>query len=239
MTRHAFGWIAILALLAVAGCANTMSGTLDGQKVGPARSAIFDEAEMSLTLPGLGDLVSLQVIQVFVSGFPDACALYDRVYDVEYTSCEETCEDLHEIAVDLLGHDDYWALSMTLFPEDAVEAAYSEGSPLDDLSLDDIDWFDLGDLTLQGNDTFSATAGRWDVSTWYDVAACEAACEDDPAIIEEDELAEEGEVQVKKFVADSKLKGDYVVDFGGGDVIRGAFDAEYCDLGLDDLLVLE
>ncbi len=58
-------------------------------------------------------------------------------------------------------------------------------------------------------------------------------------MVEEDEVAEEGEVEVKKFVEDSKLKGDYVVDFGGGDVIRGTFDAEYCDLGLDDLLTLD
>lgn len=237
--RNGFGWVALAALACAGGCANTMSGTLDGQKVGPARSAIFDEAEMSLTVPGFGDLVSMQVIQVFVSGFPDACALYDRVYDVEYTSCEETCEDLHDIAVDLLGHDEYWTLSMTLFPEDAVDTSYAVGSPLDDLSLDDIDWFNLDDLTLTGNDTFSAGAGLWDVAAWYDLAACEAACEDDPSVIEQDEAAEEGEVEVKKFVEDSRLKGDYVVDFGGGDVIRGGFDADYCDLGLDALLTLE
>jgi hypothetical protein len=208
-----------------------MSGTLDGQKVGPARSAIYDEAEMSMSVPGFGELVSLQVLRVFVSGFPDACALYDRIYDVDYTSCEETCEDLHEIAADLLGHDEYWALSMTLFPEDAVEAEYTEGDLLDDLSLDD--------LTLTGNDTFSAGASLWDVSAWYDLAACEAACEDDPAVIDDEDVAETGELEVNKFVADSKLKGDYVLDFGGGDVIRGAFDAEYCDLGLDNLLVFE
>ncbi len=92
------GWWPAVVLLAACGCANSMSGTLDGQKVGPARSAIYDEAEMSMSVPGFGELVSLQVLRVFVSGFPDACALYDRIYDVDYTSCEETCEDLHEIA---------------------------------------------------------------------------------------------------------------------------------------------
>ncbi len=239
MYRFRFGWGLAVILLVGAGCANTMSGTLDGQKVGPARSAIFDEAEMSMSIPGFGELVSMQVLQVFISGFPDACALYDRVYDVSYGSCEETCEDLYEIAVDLLGHDEYWALSMTLFPEDAVDTAYTEGGPLDDLSLDDIDWWNLDDLTLTGNDTFTAGASLWDVSAWYDLAACEAACEDDPSVMEDDELAETGEVEVGKFVEDSKLKGNYVLDFGGGDVIRGAFDAEYCDLGLDNLLVLE
>lgn len=239
MARHTTWFFIVAVLLVLGGCANTMSGTLDGQKVGPARSAIFDEAEMSMSIPGFGELVSLQVVQVFVSGFPDACALYDRMYDIEYSSCEETCEDLHEIAVDLLGSDEYWTLSMTLFPEDAVDTAYSEGDPLDDLSLDDIDWWNLDDLTLSGNDTFTAGASLWDVASWYDLAACETACEDDPTVVEDDELAEAGEVEVKKFVEDDRVKGDYVVDFGGGDVIRGAFDAEYCDLGLDELLVFE
>ena len=58
-------------------------------------------------------------------------------------------------------------------------------------------------------------------------------------MIDDEDVAETGELEVNKFVADSKLKGDYVLDFGGGDVIRGAFDAEYCDLGLDNLLVFE
>ena len=231
MRTTQIGWWPAVLLLAAGGCANSMSGTLDGQKVGPARSAIYDEAEMSMSIPGFGDLVSLQVLQVFVSGFPDACALYDRVFDVDFTSCEESCEDLHDIAVDLLGHDEYWALSMTLFPEDAVEAEYTEGDLLDDL--------DLGDLSLTGNDTFTAGVSLWDVSAWYDLGACEAACEDDPDVIDDDEAAESGELEVTKFVADSQLNGDYVVDFGGGDVIRGAFDAEYCDLGLDNLLVFE
>ena len=231
MRTTQIGWWPAVLLLAAGGCANSMSGTLDGQKVGPARSAIYDEAEMSMSIPGFGELVSLQVLQVFVSGFPDACALYDRVFDVDFTSCEESCEDLHDIAVDLLGHDEYWALSMTLFPEDAVEAEYTEGDLLDDL--------DLGDLSLTGNDTFTAGVSLWDVSAWYDLGACEAACEDDPDVIDDDEAAESGELEVTKFVADSQLNGDYVVDFGGGDVIRGAFDAEYCDLGLDNLLVFE
>ena len=231
MRTTQIGWWPAVLLLAAGGCANSMSGTLDGQKVGPARSAIYDEAEMSMSIPGFGDLVSLQVLQVFVSGFPDACALYDRVFDVDFTSCEESCEDLHDIAVDLLGHDEYWALSMTLFPEDAVEAEYTEGDLLDDL--------DLGDLSLTGNDTFTAGVSLWDVSAWYDLGACEAACEDDPDVIDDDEAAESGELEVTKFVADSQLNGDYVVDFGGGDVIRGAFDAGYCDLGLDNLLVFE
>ena len=224
------------ALTHLGGCANTMSGTLDGQRVGPARSAIFDDAEMSMSVPGFGELLSIQAVQLFVTGFPDACALFELAYDVDYTSCEEMCEDLHEFATDQLSADEYWNVSVTLFPDEAVDTEYTQGSPLDDIGLDDIDWWNLDDLSLSGNDTFAASAAVWDISAWYDLADCEAACEDNEGVVAGAEVAEGGEVTVNRFTEGSLLKGNFAMDFGGGDEIKGKFDAEYCELGLDNLL---
>ncbi len=211
MDHRTIGAIALLTTLTLgAGCANTINGSIDGERVGTARDAIYDEVEVDV--PFLG---SMHLVYVTVTTVPNACEAYDEMMDIDWNGCDDYCDDLYDFATRYLGLDQYWNLTMALWPGGSVETEYDYGNDVDD--------------------EFTATISRWSVANLYDPAACEDECEDgdEPAPTENDD-GEDGFIDIAKYEEKEMVKGSYEIDFGGSDVLKGNFNATYCDMGLDN-----
>ncbi len=207
---------AIAAVFGLSGCPNTMNGKVDGDTVGPARDAIYDIAEVDF----FG--VEAAYVMIVITGVPNACEVWEDFDDVDWNDgCDDYCEELNEVAVEHLHHDFYWNLSISLHAEDdnSVEAEY--------------DWDDEF-----GEEEFTASVERWDVSLLYDVDACEEECDDGDPVIDDDngEDAEDGTVVISRYdSSDDIIVGDYEIEFDSADeVVSGQFKATECDLGLSD-----
>jgi len=205
------GLALIAAVAMTTGCVNTMGGKVDGDQVGPARDAIFDQSEIDV----FG--YTRTVIYLVITGVPDACEVWDEFDDIEFDECDDYCEDLNAVATEYLHHNEYWNLSVYLFAEDEVEIEYDQG-----------DWL--------GEDEFTANLDLMDVTLIRDVDECEEECEDgDDIIAGEGEDAEDGNVIVDKFDSKDEIKGTYEIEFDSDDeVVSGNFKATHCDLGLSD-----
>jgi hypothetical protein len=201
----------VLAVVVLGACSsNTISGTIDGESVSSARSAIFDEVELDL-----GILGEYRVFQLLVTDIPDACAFYDRLTLVEPSlDCDATCIEYAGIADEYLGADDYYTLSMNIRSDVLVEDTYD---------------YDAG---VDGNDTFSASYTAYDVAVISDANLCEDACEEaDPLLGQDADAGQSGLVELTHRVEYAQLVGSYEVGFGGEDTVKGKFDAEFCDMG--------
>ncbi len=199
----------ILALalpVLAAGCANTMNGSIDDESVGAARDAIYDELEV-----GFGGL-SVKIVYVAITGIPDACDALDALWSTGAGSCDDHCEEMGEVAADYLGGDVYWSLDILMFPEDDVDVEYDHGEGM-------------------FQDDFYAEIFRDDVSLVYDQAACEEACEDGDSVVDSDsEGSKDGTIEITSYDEGELIKGNYDIEFGGDDVVKGKFTAEHCDI---------
>ncbi len=200
---------ATLSLLAIGTACdgNSFRGSFDGEPVGTARDAIFDEVEVEIPLFG-----TYRAVVVLITGASDACETIQEFNDVSMWNCDEACEDLTVFANEQLGQDTYWNLWLTLRADGATEGDYT---------LD----------TSFGDGDFLATGERWDASNLYDTTTCEAACQDGDAISTDSEAGESGTLTVSSYAENEAVKGSYEVNFGGGDVLSGRFNASPCDLG--------
>jgi hypothetical protein len=158
------------------------------------------------------DLIEYSV--VVVTDVPDACEVFLAMDDAEETSddCEELCASYLQIADDHdLDEDEYWSVMFTVNTNDGAVGGF--------------DYADLADET----DEFTAIYSRLDARDLVDQATCESACEDQELLTSEDELPDDGSLELEE-VDDEQLPGTFTLEFGGTDLLEGSFDADPCDV---------
>ena len=205
-----FRWLAIAAL--AAGCSgNTVSGTVGGEKVKGAKSAVFDNVEYDI----FG--IEFDFIIVMLSDIPDLCGFLDAVDEAE-GDCAEACATYVD-AVDTYAKPEETWFTTLLFN-------VGGGSEVAEYTYDE---------SLDGDGEFSGTYSFLDLSEAKDAATCEAACEgddDDDDDDSDDEEASTGTAEISKYEAGEVAKGDFELEFGGDDSLKGKFDADPCNLDM-------
>lgn len=201
-------WMALA--LGVFGCSNTVSGSVDGSAASNVRTAVFDE--VTVDLPFLDDLTAFRLV---LTDMPDACATLEEVFEATSAGgdCSESCANLTAVATERLGAPSYWGLTLDATADAGVVQTYSFDSSFDAL------------------DAFDASFSTWDMSAAYDQAACEDQCRDgNDVIVFADDAAEAGTLTVDAYTALSDISGEFEVDFGAGDQLKGRFEATRCDM---------
>lgn len=190
----------LCALLAMFGCANTMNGEVEGEKVGGADDAIFQ----------LEALASLNTGALVITGASDACEYLDRVEGLG-GDCEDYCEELQPIARDHLPNGDLWTLTIWFMGLEGVERSYGHGG-----------WADL--------DGFGAIIDRSNVEHWRDAEECTQACQADDMFGDGNtESSSGGTLTITSYETREILEGEYTIEFGS-DLVEGHFSADWCDL---------
>ncbi len=211
--RHlALALLTVAALCAATGCPNVMNGTVDDQKIGPARSALFDTIDTGLPDAGAdGDL-----LWVIISGLEaaSACDAVKESFDVDTeVSCEDYCEEQVAIAEQYFRQQQYWSLDLTLLPAGDAVDTYVEGDVWD---------FVTGDPVFSGGLALTISADARDLDT------CVEQCEEMDAEPENWWEADGGTVEITDYAEEDVLAGSYDVDFEG-DPVSGEFQAQHCD----------
>lgn len=201
------GFLVVAASFAACGDAS-ISGTVGGESVRGARSAVFDTFEV--TVPVLGTFGAAIVV---VTDIPNACDTLTDLLAAGGGTCEATCGALSARVSDQLSKDDYFLTTMTLNTGGNPEREYKYAS------------------TPGTAGDFNASIVKIDVSALYDVNECVAACQSNGDIAPQRAfVASGGEVEVKKYTAGESLKGTFEFDFSGNDDLKGSFSAEPCAL---------
>lgn len=200
------GWLRLALLCGAAACGPAgISGSIDGERISGARDAVWDDAELDL-----GPIGEWETTTVLVSNLPSLCEVLDELSDAD-GDCEERCDRYLEIADEFdLNLDRYYILS--------VYANTSEG--------DDGEFEHDGDL---GEGEFDADFSIYDATYFQDLDACEEACKDNEIFDPDGEDADDGELDLGG-VEDDFLRGQFDIEFGGGDRLQGSFRASQCDL---------
>jgi hypothetical protein len=203
-------WMVLAAALGLAACNDVdVDGTIDGQEVGGARSAIFGDIDFDIPFIG-----SIEYTAILLSDVPDACDVFTKMVDAEDAAddCEELCTSYLQIADE---HDiepeEYWSLQLTVNTNDGAVGS-----------------FDFSEIAGE-TDEFSAFFTRVDGTQIADQAACEAACEDGELLESEEEIPDDGTLELAEVDGD-ELPGEFTLEFGGTDLLEGSFDADPCDL---------
>jgi len=190
--------------LALLGCANTMTGTVEGERVGRANESIFQLVSYDVPLVG-----TLTGIGVAVTGAKDACEGLDAIDQVS-NDCNDRCDELLAIADDHLPSNEIWTLWVWLISDDSVEGTY--------LHSDQSDF-----------DGFGASIERADVSALRDYDECVQLCQDDDPIPTTTERSTGGTVELTAYDDREQLEGQYSIEFGT-DVVEGHFSADWCEI---------
>jgi hypothetical protein len=199
----------LLSLLLVAvGCGPaSLGGVVDGERVGGARDAVWDDVELDF-----GPFGEWSATTVLVTDIPNSCEVLDDMADAFEFDCEERCEEyLDVLERHNLGQDSYFALSIYADTSDGAEGSFGHDDEV-------------------GEGEFDASFVRWDVSVIADPAACEEACEEGELLESESEEVDGGELELAGFDGDI-LSGRFTVEFGGDEGVQGSFHAASCDLG--------
>ena len=202
------GWKVAAVLLGV-GCGPvSIDGEVDGQSVGGARDAIWDEFEVDL-----GPLGSYQYTAVILTDVHDACEVTDAF--AEALREESDCESLCEVYLDTveqweLSTEGYWTLSLFANTSD-----------------DEAGEFAFDPLAEAGE--FDATFSRIDSSDLVGQSECEDACEDRELLESSEDDGEDGTLELEAAEGE-ELSGTFTVEFGGADLLEGDFTATRCDM---------
>lgn len=201
------GRIAILAILSLTACGVSVSGEVDGEPVGGAREAVFDEVEINL-----GPLGDFKTMAVMITDVKDSCRVYDTINDQTSVGCEARCADLSAVANEDLGADDYFQILLVLTADpDRVEGDFS---------------FVGG---VPGEDAFTGSFARFDVSALYDEQGCIDTCEAGNPIVESNpEDASGGALTVNGYESGEGIRGSFDLEFGA-ESVDGSFNAKRCD----------
>ncbi len=194
----------VLLCAALAGCANTMRGQVDGEPVGPAHDAIFQLATTDLGLLGTYHWIGLAI-----TGASDACEGLDEMEELG-GDCVDACEDLDEIAHDHLPANDMWTLWLVLASDDDITGVYPH--------TDQADF-----------DGFGATIEHADVEALRDFDECVDACEDGDIYPSDTDNSTGGQVEITEYESREQLQGTYSIEFGA-DVVEGQFKASWCEI---------
>ena len=197
---------ALPLLLALAACGPaSVSGSVDGERVGGARDAFYDELVIDL-----GPLGEFTFVAVFVSDIPDACQVFEEVFETIEPVCDDRCDEYIDIADTFgLGHDEYWALAMVFSADGSIDGEYDYDADLSE-------------------DEFTAAISRYDTSVLQDAGTCEDACEDGELLLPDDEDGNSGVAELER--DGDELKGSFDIDLGGDDRLKGSFRATECDI---------
>lgn len=201
------GWIVLLAALSACGPAS-VSGVVDGQRVGGARSAIFDALELDF-----GPFGEVNVLVVVLSDIPNSCDVFEDFFETIEPNCEDRCDEYTDIAQDALGAKEYWQMNLT---------AVSTGSFEDE--------FDYEEGQLE-NDEFNLNFLRYDAEPLYDSGDCEDECQDGDLLVADQETGNGGDLEITEYDSKDFVKGRFQVDMGGDEDVQGSFTAEYCNMG--------
>lgn len=199
------GWV--LGALAMAACGPVSGGgVVNGDRIGGARSAIFDQLDVDI----LG--FEYQETLVTVTDLPDACHLTEDLIDVvsDGGDCDDLCDGYTDVAEEYhLTPRQYWSVTLSANTTDDEEGEFTF-----DRDLEEGDF--VGDLS-------------WlDGETLFDRDRCESVCEDEDWN-DEGEDGEDGELDIASNDGD-QLQADVSVDFGGDDHVDLHFTAERCDM---------
>lgn len=198
----------LLAAALLAGCGPaSVSGMVDGDRIGGAVDAIYDTIEVDL-----GALGEVNVMLLIVSDIPDSCQVFEEFYEDLNLSCEELCDNYVDTAEQYLGRKDYWALNLSLVSNGSFEDVYDyeEGSTLED-------------------EEFQLAFYKYDAEPLYDDDSCEDACEDQDLLEPDQENGNSGELEIVEQDGDL-VRGRFEVDMGGDEGLRGSFTATECDM---------
>lgn len=210
MARAGGSWAGVWIALGLAGCGDVrVDGTVNGQAVGGARSAIFGDIDFDV--PFLG---SIEFTSVILSDVPDACEVFTELIDAEAAAddCPAVCASFVQIADDHgLDPVEYWTLNLTVNTNDGAVGGFS--------------FADLADET----DEFTASFARVDGAQIADLARCESACEDGGLLLSEDEVPDAGSLELAALEGE-ELPGELTLEFGGTDTLEASFEADPCDL---------
>ena len=200
------GWIPLVLALSACGPAS-VTGVVDGERIGGARDAIFDTVELDF-----GFLGEVNILVVILSDIPNSCEVYEEFFETIEPDCEERCDDYEKIAQDYLGAKEYWQINLT---------AVNRGSFEDD--------YDYEEGQLE-NDEFQLNFLRYDAEPLYDTKACEDECLDGDLLVGDQETGNGGELEITEYDSKDFVKGKFQVDMGGDEDVQGAFTADYCNM---------
>lgn len=203
---HRARWIPLVLTLSACGPAS-VSGVVDGQRVGGARSAIFDALELDF-----GPIGEVNVLYVILTDVPNACDVYEDFFENIEPNCEDRCDDYTDIADEYLGRPEYWQINLV---------AVTNGSFEDDFDYDE------GQLD---NDEFALSFLRYDAEPLYDNDDCEDECLDGDLLVPDEETGNGGDLEIVEYDSKDFVKGRFEVDMGGDEDLRGSFNAEYCNM---------
>lgn len=183
-----------------------VGGIVDGEPVRGASDAIFDTVDVDY-----GWFGSWRGTIVLLTEFPDACEVYEALYDVEPTSCDDLCEEYIEVVeAHGLRADHYWSTVIAINTASGEEGTFDLDQDLGDEEFA-LGLYDYDNVPLQGAD------------------ACEEACKDEDLLVPDIEEGEDGELEIDRADHDV-VQGRFEVEFGGDDRLDGAFSARPCDM---------
>ncbi len=199
------------AAILASGCGSEASlrGTVGGEEVSGARTAVFDT--VGFELGG----ASFEATVLLVSDIDDACEVFEGLLDNTERECEARCGDYASLVdtYPLPGDSGYafWMLANT-----------SSGT--------------LGDYSFAeppvAAETFTGLYLDFDLSALEGTDACVAACEDGgPSSIvpSSTTAATSGTMEVTDDTSD-ELRGTFEVDLEEDGMVEGRFRASPCDL---------
>ncbi len=196
----------IFGLLFLTACGPaSVSGVVDGERVGSAQDAFFDVVELDFGIFG-----EVNFLVVVLTDVPDACDVYQDVFAGNFQTCEDRCDTYVQIGEDTLGKDSYWSTTLI---------AHSDGDFIREYEYDE----DLGE------DEFTLGFARIDTTAMYDQATCEEACRDGELLEADNETGNDGVLDIKDFVSGDSASGNFNVDMGNDEGLRGSFTAHECD----------
>lgn len=198
-------WWLPLALTTACGPAS-VSGVVDGDRIGGARDAIYDTLELDFGVFG-----EVNAMAIIVTDFPNSCEVFEAFFETIEPDCDDRCDEYRGIAEEFLGGRDYWALSLVLISGGSYEDTY-------DYEPDQI-----------GEDEFQLVFNKYDTEPLYEASTCEDACEDAELLVPDVENGNGGELEI--LVEDGDIvKGRFDVDMGGEEDLRGSFTATECNM---------
>ena len=204
MIRHTPFLCLPLLLLAACGPAS-VSGRVDGEGVGGASDAFYDEIRIDF-----GPFGELEYLVVMVSDFAPGCDIFEDFFTTIEPTCDDLCDEYIGYAEEYhLGRDDYWSLAFVVNVSDGIDDVF------------DFDE-DLGDSE------FTASFSSWDTRPLHDPAECEDACEDRDLLEAEVDEGKDGELELAD--EGDRIRGRFDLQLGGDDALKGSFSAHACDM---------
>jgi len=214
MIRHLILITTALSMLAAAGCVNMMSGTVDDQTVGPARTALF--AELDTGYPDAG--IDGNMLMVVITGLePDvACDATKAEWEIDWDlDCVEVCLEAVANAEEYLTQAEYWQADLSLLPAGDAVATYEVGDVWDMMA---------GDPMFSGGLSYTLTEDALDNDFCLDSCANWQETQVDHDWWE----ADGGTIEIATYTEGEALEGTYAIEFEG-DLVEGDFAAEFCD----------